>query len=182
MQTFILLLRGINVSGHNIIKMAALKEELSNIGFQNVVTYIQSGNVVFESSLDDKFLIKDQIQGMIKSKFQLEITPHILSRVEFEEAFVKNPFIHQGLDDFKKLHVTFLDHTPSQEQIDKLLPYKAESEELIFGKICFYMHFPDGYAKTKLSNQAIESKLKSSATSRNWNTMMKLDAILKEQF
>jgi len=174
MKTFIALLRGINVSGKNKIKMVELKQLFLDLGFSNITTYIQSGNVIFSSEEINTSKIENLLVTEIKSKFGYSITVLILKKKELETVFKSTPFSNEEDFDFKKICVTFLDKIPTEEGIAKVKTLAAKDELLIFKNKTAYIYCPNGFGRTKLSNNNIESKLKLSATSRNWNTITKL--------
>lgn len=152
-----------------MIKMADLKALYEKLGFNNVQTYIQSGNVVFESTETDTKKLEQQIFDGIQKQFGFEVPNLILAPQEIEIALANNPF-----KDIEKMYFTFLADSPTQENIDKLYTYQFEEEyyELI-GKVV-YFHCPNGAGRAKMSNNFFESKLKVMATSRNLNTTKKL--------
>ena len=174
MNTFIALLRGINVSGKNKIKMTELKQLFLDIGFREITTYIQSGNVIFSSEEIDTSKIENKLVTEVKNIFGHSIKVLVLKKEELETAFKSNPFINGTDYDFKKTCATFLNKTPSEEGIEKVRALAAKDELLIFKNKTVYIYCPDGFGRTKLSNSNIENKLKVSATSRNWNTVTKL--------
>ena len=174
MNTFIAFLRGINVSGHNIIKMADLKLLLSNAGLENVTTYIQSGNIIFNSNKTDESFFEKLISKTINEKYGYEIKTLVISKEHLKDVYQSNPILQQENIDFKKLGVTFLEKEPMEEGKENVKKLAAKDELLIFKKNTAYIYCPNGFGRTKLSNKNIETKLKLSATSRNWNTITKL--------
>lgn len=175
MTTYIALLRGINVTGHNKIKMAKLKQLFLDEGFKNVTTYIQSGNVIFQSELSETAKIEQIIINAIKKLFGYSIKVLILTKSHLETIFTSNPFIHNSTFDISKLHVTILKDEPNNETILEIenLISSSEDEFKVIGKTVF-IYCPNGYGKTKINNNLFEKKLKTSATSRNWRTITKL--------
>lgn len=169
MPTFISILRGINVSGQKKIKMADLKNLYEDLGFKNVQTYIQSGNVVFEYKEVTISELQQMIFDTIHKHYGFEVPNLILSPIAIETALKKNPF-----KDIDKMYFTFLAETPTKENIEKLYTYSFDEEyyELI-GKVV-YFHCPNGAGRAKMSNNFFENKLKVMATSRNLNTTKKL--------
>ncbi len=169
MPTYISILRGINVSGQKKIKMADLKKLYEDLGFENVKTYIQSGNVVFEY----KELTHTELQKIIFDAIQIhygfEVANLILSPTAIETALKKNPF-----KDIDKMYFTFLAETPTKENIEKLYTYSFEEEYYELIDKVVYFHCPNGAGRAKMSNNFFENKLKVMATSRNLNTTKKL--------
>lgn len=174
MNTFIALLRGINVSGKNKIKMVELKQLFLDNGFCEITTYIQSGNVIFSSEEIDTSKIENKLVTEVKNKFGYSIKVLVLKKKELETAFRSNPFITESDFDFKKTCATFVDKIPTEDGIEKVRALAAKDELLFFKNKTIYLYCPNGFGRTKLSNNNIENKLKVSATSRNWNTITKL--------
>jgi uncharacterized protein (DUF1697 family) len=168
------LLRGINVSGKNIIKMDALKMMLSNLKYENITTYIQSGNVVFQSNIDNSEKIEKQIKNSIKVTFNVDIPVLIMEFSIIKKIIIQNPFVK---DESKKktfLHTTILSKMPNNSDIVNLESLKNIHDEFIIIGQVVYLYCPNGYGNTKLTNNFFEKKLNCSATTRNWNTMNKL--------
>jgi uncharacterized protein (DUF1697 family) len=175
MQTFISILRGINVSGQKKILMPDLKAIYENLKFRQIKTYIQSGNVVFksDSKISDIQLAR-KIEKAIFAKYNFEVPVIIRTKEELEKILSQNPFTKEKNIDLKKLHVTFLSETPDKEKEAKIKEVDfAPDQFIIIGKE-IYLHIPGSYGETKLSNKFFENKLKVSATTRNWNTVNKL--------
>lgn len=173
MQTYISLLRGINVSGHKIIKMDALRKMYEELQLQQVQTYIQSGNVIFQSNQTDTKLLEKEITHKIKEVFAFEVAVLVKEFAEMQEILHQNPFLPQRNEDIKNVYVTLLSQLPTQANIDKINGQFEEDEFVILDKI-IYLYFPNGYGKTKLTNNFFENKLKVAATTRNWNTFSTL--------
>jgi uncharacterized protein (DUF1697 family) len=176
MITYIALLRGINVSGKNKIKMVDLKQLLLNLGYTDITTYIQSGNVIFKSNIKDKVVIEKTIISAITNHFNLTIKVLIITKSELNTIFNSNPFLNNDASiDSSKLHVTILDKKPNFETILNLETFKNNSnDEFKFVNNIIYLYCPNGYGKTKLTNNLFENKLKIAATTRNWKTITKL--------
>jgi uncharacterized protein (DUF1697 family) len=168
---YIALLRGINVSGHKLIKMAELKELLMSIGFRNVQTYIQSGNVVFESDETSIPAIESSIMSIITKKYGFDVEVMVRSVDEFSQIVEINPFPDA---EGNKLYITFFREVPQNIPFEELDKVKSESEVFLFRDRIMFLYCPEGYGLTKLSNPFIEKKLKTVATTRNMNTIVKL--------
>lgn len=178
MPTYITMLRGINVSGKNTIKMNELKILYESLGFENVFTYIQSGNVIFNVNEEDPDKITEIIESGVNKEFSLEVSVIIRTLTELTQIVKGNPLLKSGEPD--KLHVTLLSHTPGINEVNNFTISKDEGEEYrIIGKEIF-LYCPYGYGRTKMTNSAFEKKLKVKATTRNWNTLNKLYEIAKE--
>ncbi|WP_297099114.1 DUF1697 domain-containing protein [uncultured Draconibacterium sp.] len=174
MKTYVAILRGINVSGKNKIKMDALKSSFSSLGFEQVQTYIQSGNVVFkyqEMSSED---LAELINKQILDDFGFDVPVLVLDSVQLETIVKNNPFVGDESKEVQFLHVTFLKETPKNVNNEKINSYVKAEEEFEVSECAVYLYCPHGYGKTKLNNNFFESQLKVTATTRNWKTTLKL--------
>jgi len=173
MKKYISLLRGINVGGHKKIRMADLKAMFIKCGYENPITYIQSGNVVFESKESNQSVIEKQISSSILETFGFEVPVIIRTVEELKSAVKNNPFHSESVDE-KKLHITFLEKSPDNETIVKIENTILKNDKFkIVGKEV-YVYVEGSYYKTKISNQFFEKQLKVSTTTRNWRTVNKL--------
>jgi uncharacterized protein (DUF1697 family) len=180
MPTFIAMLRGINVSGHKIIKMDQLRASFTAMGFSNTKTYIQSGNIIFEASNDSTANLSEKIGQRILGDFGFSVPVTLKTAKEMEQIIKRNPFLGMPAIDHSKLHVTFLDDDPPKKALEQLLPLASKPEQVhIIGQEVF-LYCPNGYGNTKLSNTAIEKKLSVGATTRNWKTVNTLLAMAQE--
>ncbi|MCF6136534.1 DUF1697 domain-containing protein [Pseudalkalibacillus berkeleyi] len=179
MPTYIALLRGINVGGHKKVKMDRLKEIFSSIGFEQVRTYIQSGNVIFETRPLETSELIQQIESQLKEALEFEVPVIVKTAEEWKTAIGANPFDVDLLKEDEKLHVSFLAEKPSTEAVEKLLSVESDIDDFqIEGKTA-YIVCRKGYKKTVFSNTFIEKKLKVAATTRNWNSVMKIAEMSK---
>ncbi|PKP29913.1 MAG: hypothetical protein CVU00_14140 [Bacteroidetes bacterium HGW-Bacteroidetes-17] len=174
MQTYISLLRGINVSGQKIIKMAALKKMYEDLKFMNVQTYIQSGNVVFQASETTKEELETLISNQIKSDFGFEVPVLVLDTKELKEIMEQNPFALDQNKNSSSIYITFLSSKPGQIDQEILRQKQVIGEEFILTEKAVYLYCPNGYGKTKLTNTFIENRLQVRATTRNLKTTNEL--------
>ena len=178
----ICLLRGINVGGKNKLKMADLKTALASPKIPNakrlidLQTYIQSGNLVFQSTAKDSDLEKI-IAQQIKKSFGYEVSVFVRPASFFEKALKANPFKKR---DAKLLCCTFLSKAASKTKIASLSKVESGNDEFKVKKDVIFLYLPDGVSKTKLHNNFLEKHFETSATSRNWRTVSKLVAMAKE--
>jgi uncharacterized protein (DUF1697 family) len=170
MKKFIALLRGINVSGQKQIKMSDLKTLFEEVGFQNVETYIQSGNLIFSGKEKSSENIAERISSSIKKKFGFDVQVFVLLPEELLEILNKNPFINKNKDP-DKLYVIFLSTVPLKANLEKLGAIDFSPEEFRCDGKCIYLFVPNGYGKAKLNNNFFENKLKVSGTTRNLKTV-----------
>jgi len=171
---YISLLRGINVSGQNKILMTDLKALYISLGFCDVLTYIQSGNVIFTSELKEDEIVT-LIEKVISKKHGFFVPVQVREVQVFANLIAKCPFVELDLvEEGTRVLVTFLSSVPSEEHVAKLMSYVKEPERLVLVGREVYLYCPHGYGKTKLSNVFIEKKLGVSVTTRNWKSVLKL--------
>lgn len=176
MQTYIALLRGINVGGHKKIKMADLKLLFEGLGFTNVFTYIQSGNVLF--SINEKKDFLNLIYEAIKNQFGFEV-PVLVKKISEIESILSNcPFSEE-----KKIasYFTLLNEVPSKDLTEEVKKLRPTNEEFVITENCVYFFSEKGYHQAKFNNNFIEKKLNVTATTRNYKTLVKLIALAKKQ-
>ncbi|MEN0006340.1 MAG: DUF1697 domain-containing protein [Bacteroidota bacterium] len=174
LETYIALLRGINVSGKNKLPMAELRALAESLGYRSVKTYIQSGNLLFQYADVPATDLSNQLKDAIKGQFDYEVPVLTLSRNELERIVVANPFLVDATPEIKSLHVTLLDQLPDADLLAaiKAKDFGADQFEVVERSI--YLHCSNGYGRTKLTNTFFERKLKVQATTRNWKTMLKV--------
>lgn len=173
-KTYIALLRGINVSGHKLIKMSDLKILFENCGFNYVTTYIQSGNVVFSSAITNKKEIKSIIEKAIQSTFSFDVSTLILESQELETIKNNNIFLNKHPLALKSIYFTFFDEKPNQELVNELNQLHQETEFFSIAENVIHCFYPNGYGNSKWNNVFFEKKLKVNCTTRNYNTVNKL--------
>jgi uncharacterized protein (DUF1697 family) len=181
MTKHLALLRGINVSGHNMIKMEALKAALEAIGFSNVVTYIQSGNVFVETEEESSFGVGFKIKQEIFKTFGHEVPVIVIGKNDLELCFKNNPFLKQKDVDTKKLYVAFISKELSSSAINELKISQFKPDEAVIDGNRIFIKYDIGAGKTRLDQKYIEKKLNVTATIRNWNTVTKLLEMYKEE-
>lgn len=174
MITYIAILRGINVSGKRIIKMDALKKMFAELHFENIRTYIQSGNIVFEAKKTNLKLLETMLSAEIKKQFGFDVPVLVLTADELKFIINKNPFIHNKSIDPAHLHVTFLNDEPVNTLAAKISVTDYLPDEFSVTGKTVYLFCPNGYGNTKLNNAFFEHKLKVAATTRNWKTTCQL--------
>ena len=181
MFTHLALLRGINVSGHNMIKMEALKIALQYIGFHNVLTFIQSGNVFVDTEEENPaktgFLIKQEIF----KTFGFDVPVIIIGKEDLEKCLKNNPFLNEKEVDTKKLYVAFVSILLKKENINDLKISQFKPDEAFIDETRIFIKYSIGAGKTKLDQKYIEKKLNCTATIRNWNTVNQLLKMFNEK-
>ena len=172
MNTYIALLRGINVSGHKKILMADLKVLFEEQGFKNVQTYIQSGNVIFFS--ENKTKLDQKISEAILKKYGWEVPVLVITPSEIKTILDHCPFLGEKKE---KSYFVLLQSMPSSENVSITNSISYPNEEFVITNTCVYLYSELGAAKAKLSTNFFERKLKVKATARNYRTMMKLTSL-----
>ena len=170
MPTYIALLRGINVSGQKIIKMADLKAHFEKGGCTAVQTYIQSGNVVFQHSDEDIVALREHIEAHLNQCLGYFVPTLLRTHAEISDAAASNPYPTDWPEFGKKMYVCFFESAPSEAGIEAIRPYTNEDEKLEVRGMHGYAYYSVGLGKSKLTNSIIERKL-GMATMRNWNTV-----------
>lgn len=171
---YIVLLRGINVGGQKSIKMIDLKNIFESIGFKNVKTYLQSGNVIFDFDSTDTMELANQIEKKISEVFGFFVKVIIRTDEELRDIANNNPFLKEPNVELDKLYVTFMLDIPETSAVLSLDVKKEENEKFIIISTEVYVYCPNGYGRTKLNNNMFEKKLKTVATTRNWKTINNL--------
>ena len=177
MPIHIAMLRGINVSGHNLIKMEALRESLAELGFHDARTYLQSGNVIFEAGKASTDGLAGKIEKRILADFGLEVPVILRTAGEMEQVVQDNPFVEEAATVDARLYVSFLSAEAPKTAEASLKGLAVNPERLHVHGREVYLYCPNGYGKSKLSNTAVERKLGVIATTRNWKTVNALLAL-----
>ena len=172
--TYISMLRGINVSGQKLIKMDALKKGYESLGFEEVFTYLQSGNVVFKSDECDTALLAQRLTDKIKEVFGFDVAVIVKTVSEFQSIIDNNPYVRDLDKDVSGIYITFLSSKPEKVDISAIESKRQADEEADIFNEAVYLYCPSGYGKTKLTNNFLENKLKVVATTRNWKTVSAL--------
>lgn len=171
MTRYVALLRGINVGGRSSVKMADLRSEMTGLGFEGVATYIQSGNVVFGSDAAEDGLIV-MVESALGERFERPIKVLLRSAAEMAVVATENPFAGRQ-DDLTKLSVTFLSVPPEPDRREVDVPSGETGAVRLVGRNV-YVHTPDGYGRSKLTNTFLEQRFGCTATTRNWRSLLVL--------
>jgi uncharacterized protein (DUF1697 family) len=173
MKTYIALLRGINVSGHKIIKMEKLREVLKELELDKISTYIQSGNILFRSNISEEKKLEKMIADLIYKHFGFDVSVVVLTPEDLQTTVNDNPFAKDTIE-LPQPYVAFLSTIPAHSDVAvlKATNFQKDRFEVVGKKM--YLHYADGAGSTKLSNAIIEKKMKLTATARNWKTVLKL--------
>jgi uncharacterized protein (DUF1697 family) len=174
MKTYIALLRGINVSGQKKIRMVDLKAHLEELGWEGILTYIQSGNVIFQCHEDNPASAAEKITLKLRKKYGLEVPALVLGPQDLLFLIQNHPFKQDPDAKTERLAVTFLFGNPRADLIHKLGEMRQPNEHFhLEGKFIF-LHYPDGFGRAVMTNNAFEKALQTRATTRNWKTINKL--------
>jgi uncharacterized protein (DUF1697 family) len=177
--TYIALLRGINV-GQKTIKMEHLKALLESMDLRNVRTYIQSGNVVFDSESDNEGELAAKLEKKLQETYSFQVPVIMRTLHEMEEIIRNTPYRSGDLKESESVYVTFLSDIPSKAAIDNAKSAPSGNDEFVVQGREAYILIRDSYGTTKLSNAFLEKKLKVNATTRNWATVNKLADMARE--
>jgi uncharacterized protein (DUF1697 family) len=170
-NVYILLFRGINVGGNKIVKMETLRRVLGEAGFEDVATYIQSGNVVLTSDKGEDAVIAT-VTKVFDATFGFSSRPTIRSAAALQRVIEDNPY--EGVEG-NRLHAIFLDARPLAEAV-KTLEGLAKTERMVEKDGVLYLHTPDGFGTSEVA-KALDKVLKVPWTARNWNTVLKLQSM-----
>jgi len=176
MKVYVALLRGINVGGHKKIKMAKLRSVLESSELQNVKTYIQSGNIVFQSNQNAASL-STFIHDKIYEEFGFEVPVIVIEKSQMESILENNPLSENKIP---KSYYTVLKDKPSLNSSKEFEATTFPNEEFSLVNECVYYFTELGYGKSKYSNNLVENKLKVQASTRNHRTMIKLSDMANE--
>jgi len=171
-KTYVALLRGINLGAKKRVSMPDLRALFTSLGADDVTTYVQSGNVVFKSAEGSAKLIA-AIERRIRRDLGLTVTVLLRTKPQLTKVVAGNPFAKR-VKDPTKLHVTFLAEKPERSHIRGLDPKHGAPDEFRVVGLEVYLHCPNGYGRSKLTNAYFEKELGVAATTRNWKSVTKL--------
>jgi len=159
------------------VSMAELRDLLAELGFANVQSLLQSGNLVFDSRASTPARLESRLEQAAKDRLQLETAFFVRTAREWAEIVAGNPFPDEAKRDPAHLVVQFLKGAPDRGQITALEQAIAGREVIRAGGRHLYIVYPDGIGRSKLTNALIEQKLGTQGTARNWNTVLKLASL-----
>ncbi|HNP33211.1 MAG TPA: DUF1697 domain-containing protein [Flavobacterium sp.] len=174
MTTHLALLRGINVSGHKLIKMEDLRRSLEGVGFLNVRTYIQSGNVFVATDEVNPNVVAENIRKAILGSFGHDVPVLIIGKEDLLQCLERNRFLDEEGVDLKKLYVSFVSAEVPDQMITQLNLNFIEPDKIQLDGKRIYLKYFSSPANTKLDNKWIEKSMNVISTTRNWNTVNKL--------
>ena len=171
-------MRGINVAGHKSVRMAELRGWVEALGYEEVTTYMQSGNLVFRSG-QSATKVRDALRRAVLAESGFDIPVVVRTASQLGAVIDNNPFAKEAADEPKFVHVAFLSGSPSASTLNVLLGIDSGAARCELSGREPYLHFADGAGKTKWLNTVIEKTLGVDSTSRNWNSVLKLAGMLK---
>lgn len=174
MDKKIAILRGINVGGKRKILMADLKFLFEDLGYSEISTYIQSGNVIFTSDKTDEEEMANKIEKAIEEKFGFEVPVIVRAANDLQKTLSNNPFYKGDETDTTPLHITFLAQEPTDENLDKMKTFDFPPDKYTIEGRDIFIYCEGKYHQSKLTNNFFENKLKVKATTRNLKTVKKL--------
>jgi len=174
MKTYISLLRGINIGGHKKIKMDSLRDGFSSLGYTNIKTYIQSGNILFCSKEEDKTKLEREISSMIMDKYGFDVPVLVLISDDLNEVITNNPFANSINHKKEFIHITFISNEVKEINYKEIESKKESEDEYKIINKAIYLYLQKGYGNTKIHNNFFEKLLKTQATTRNWKTCLEL--------
>jgi Uncharacterized protein conserved in bacteria len=178
MAIYLSLLRGINIGGHKKIKMSDLKELYESLGFGQVTTYIQSGNVLFAAETNEADeALSLRISKSIEDRFGFDVPVVIRTKEEIQRIVAQNPFAEEAETAPDKLVVMFLGSMPDTATLEKIKAKIADNSRFTLIGNTLYFFYPDGYGQTKWHSNFFEKQLRTTVTARNWATTCKLAAM-----
>ncbi|GGB77776.1 DUF1697 domain-containing protein [Henriciella pelagia] len=177
MNQWVVFLRGVNVGGNNKLPMKPLRDAMEAAGFEDVQTYIQSGNIVFRSSHASADAVGKAVTKLIEGAFGFAPRSHVRSADQLSRAIADNPFATKAQNDPKTVHVFFLAEAPGHKaDLDAIYDLRAKSERTELIDDVFYLYAPDGIGRSKLVAQ-IEKWIPVPMTERNLRTVLAVHAM-----
>jgi uncharacterized protein (DUF1697 family) len=175
MPTYISMLRGINILGRKRVEMARLREMFEGMGFEQVRTYINSGNVVFKTGKNATSTLSKRIEERMASEFGLTVLVITRTAAELGKAIDGNPFVKESRSDPSKVFIGFMAQVPQEDAVEKLLARAAKAEQVHCCSKEIYVYYVDGMGRARLlTHGVVERVLAVPTTMRNWNTVSKL--------
>jgi uncharacterized protein (DUF1697 family) len=179
MTIHLALVRGINVGGHKMIAMADLRDLLTKLGFTEARSSLQSGNLIFQATGRSTAQLERLLEKETKKRLGLETHFFVRTPAEWKAIIAQNPFVEEAERDPGHLLVLLLKNAPDVAHVDALRAAIAGREVIQAKGNHAYVVYPDGVGRSRLTNTLIEKKLGTRATGRNWNTVLKLGALVK---
>ncbi len=181
MPIYISLIRGINVGGHKKLKMDELRKAVEALGFEQVRTYVQSGNLIFQAPKQSTATVSKKIEAVILKKFGHDVSVITKTPEELKSAIERNPFLKNKAIAAERLYVTFLSGCPEPANVKKLDAVSSGDDEYRWQDDVLYFHLPNGAGKSKLVTAPFEKWCSVRTTTRNWRTVNNLHQMATER-
>lgn len=178
-EKYLALLRGVNVSGKNPLKMNEFKLFLEGKKFENVKTYIQSGNIIFDYPKENSGKIAKHLKELIADKYSYDIPVIVIKMNQLKDIITNNPYPEYANNEPTKVLVSFFSNQPLEESVQRFNSKVYATEKYELNDTFLYLYCLNGYGKAKINNNFIEAKLKVDATTRNWKTILKLYELMR---
>lgn len=179
MTTYVALLRGINVGGNKKIKMAELREQLTDLGLKDVKTLLQSGNVVFRSEETSREKLQTLLTEETEKRLGVRSDYYVRNEKEWSEIIKANPFSDMAKDDPSHLLVVVTAAEPVAKDVEAVQAAIQGPELIAIGPECLYITFPEGIGTSKVDRTPGYNKLQAKGTGRNWNTVLKIADLMR---
>ncbi|MEQ8557323.1 MAG: DUF1697 domain-containing protein [Henriciella sp.] len=176
MKRWISFLRGVNVGGGNRLPMKEFRAVLEEAGYENVETYIQSGNIVFDSSHENYWDVSSDLTELLREHFDITPRGHVYAPTDLKRMIQLNPFREEGLETPKTVHFFFLSEPAKDADLAALEELKAHNEAFELTDEAFYLLAPDGIGRSKLVEK-LDRTLGVPMTGRNMRTVYKVAAL-----
>ncbi len=178
MTSYIGLFRAVNLGGHNKVGMTDLRDLLVRMGMQDVQTLLQSGNVVFRSEARNAADLERLIETAAGKQLGLRTDVLVRSEKEWQALIAENPFPKDATRDPSHLLAVVLKGAPDRAKVKALQAAIKGREVLNVRGRCAYIVYVDGIGRSRLTNDVIEKHLATRGTGRNWNTVLRLAALV----
>ena len=179
-QVAVSLFRGINVGGHRTVRMNELRDVYEALGLSEVVSYIQSGNLVFSHEDMDLAALASLIEESFASRFGFHAHVLLRSAAELAGVIARHPLHEWSGKEPKQLMVVFLAAPANEEALAQFQRVYSGPEELHASGKELYIYYPNGVGRSKLSHNVLEKRLKTVGTARNWSTVLELQKLVQE--
>ncbi len=179
MTSYVALLRGINVGGHKQISMASLLDLVTKLGLADVRSILQSGNLVFLARGRTSLQLEQVLEAETEKRLDIRVEFFVRTAEEWKTIVARNPFGKEAGRDPSRLLVMFLKNAPTAKQVDTLRAAMSGPETAHVDGRHAYIVYPDGIGRSRLTSNLVEKRLATSGTGRNWNTVLRLDALAR---
>ena len=178
MTRYIALLRAVNVGGHKAVSMNSLRELLEGLGFIEPRSLLQSGNLVFGAPGTAPEALERTLEAQTHQRLGLQTQFFVRTAEQWNKAIAENPFPQQAKADPSHLVMLVMKHAPTTQNADELRASIGGRELVCVSGRQAYITYPDGIGRSRLTNAILEKRLATSATGRNWNTVLKLGVMV----